>query len=119
MKICAGPVEKFPGRFNHDIRIISAPLQLCRIFLGGNGNHLPVDDNGISFRFYIARKATVDGIILEQVCKRMRVGKIVYSDDFNVFALKNHTKRNAADATETVYGNTNRFHKIKCLSKVS
>src|SRR5947209_5827683 len=48
------------------------------------------------------RKIAEDRVVLQKVCKRLRIGKVVDCDDLNILVVECGAKHVASDAPETV-----------------
>ena len=90
------------GGFQHDIDFISLPGEFGGIFHRIYFNCLPVNDQLIILGFNLARKGSMYGIVLEEVCQGGGIGQIVNCNKFNVLVLACGPQYHSADSAETV-----------------
>src|SRR5439155_20655317 len=92
-----------------DVRAERLPGKLLRILLGDDLDRLAGDRERAFRRRRALVRAAVDGVVVVEVCERLRIGEIVDGNDLDVFQtaapLDERADDAATDAAETVDGN--------------
>ena len=97
---------KAPGALEHEIHAERLPRQLRRV---GNRCHLdrlPVHLEAFPGELHIGVEATVDGVVLEQMSQRLRVGDVVDRDDVEGGVTEGLAEDQSADTAEAIDRNT-------------
>ena len=79
------------------------PGQLGGIALGEHADRLPVDGEPVLVRAHVPGEGPVDGVVLEEVRERLRVGDVVHGDELEralVEAGAEHVPPDAAEAID-------------------
>ena len=95
-----------PGRFDHKIGLQLTPWQLRRIPFCSGSNLPAIHDNPTFFGRNRARIASMNRVVLTQVCERITAGQVVNRDDFEVLPLLQNAKHEAADTAKSIDANT-------------
>ena len=119
MRFAAGAVGEEAGAFERDVDAVGLMRQLGGILLRGHLDALAVDDDVAAVGRDFARVLAVHAVAREQPGVGLGIRKVVHADQFEpaIRALEDRTGDQAADATETVDGNSR--HAISLCFKCS
>ena len=102
------------GALQHHIYADFAPGQLGSICLGINGNLLTIHQDivltgfdGVLVFTNLAHKATLCGVILQQVSQHFGAGQVIDGHNFIALGLEHLTERKAANAAKPIDCNFN------------
>jgi hypothetical protein len=92
----------FVDNFGADAR----PVEFGRVLFARDTDLVRTDDEGgVAFRANVERENAVDGVVLEEMGRRLNVAQLVDGGDLETVVLKSETRNFATDAAETVNGN--------------
>jgi hypothetical protein len=99
--VASSPVAS--RRLDDDVDAQLAPAEVGGVALGEDLDRLAVDDDVVAIELHGGVETARDGVVLEQVRKRLVVGEVVHRDDLKVAALREgRTQVVATNATEPV-----------------
>ena len=91
------------GTFDHDVGANFFPLQVGRIFFGGQANGLAVHHQVVSADRDVAIEAAMHRIVLQHVGQVVRLQQVVDGNDFHLREVFRHcTEYHATDTTESI-----------------
>ena len=100
-------IGEFAGGFQHHLRAHAVPGQRGRIFFLEDLDRLAVDRNAVRAGRDGVRQVAEDGIVLQKMGERFRIGEIVDRHEFNVLVGERGANNVAPDASKTINGNFN------------
>jgi hypothetical protein len=107
-------IGKETGGFDHDLRANTGPIEFGGILGGEDLNGLAADGDGIRVVSDGFGQGPENGIVLEQVRKRLGIGQIIDRYKFDVSVVQTRTNDVPADPAEAI----NTYFDCHCFSYV-
>src|SRR5262249_15677519 len=91
--------------FDYDLGANRGPIELRGIFLGESLDLLATDGDGMFVEVHLFVEGSENGIVLQKMGERFRIGEIVKGHEFNVIAMEAGAYNISSDAAEAVDSN--------------
>ena len=94
-----------PGGLNHEINVQFAPRELRRVTFGEALDAFAVEDDCVAIRPHFTCKASVGGVVFEQIREIVGWHKVVDRHKFKAGILASGPQHHAANAAKSVDAN--------------